>query len=186
MPNTKFQPCRRFVRNDLAEKKIRSCRLASEQFLEFKEKLGLDLKKYSFDEQDIKSALQVAFEGEIMHTQYRVQNKKLDFYLPEHKLRLEIDEYCHVDRDFEHEQSRQLMIKKKLDYKIMRINPDGADVNIYRLINQVRMHIKQSTKKSLIDDVSKRIFGLEFISNHTIKSKYLKWIVKKCYQQDKT
>ena len=48
-----------------------------------------------------------------MHTQYRVQNKKLDFYLPEHKLRLEIDEYCHVDRDFEHKQSRQLMIKKK-------------------------------------------------------------------------
>ena len=68
----------------------------------------------------------------------------------------------------------------------MRINPDGADVNIYRLINQVRMHIKQSTKKSLIDDVSKRLFGLEFISNHTIKSKCLKWIVKKCYQQDKT
>ena len=91
-----------------------------------------------------------------------------------------------MDRDFEHEQSRQLMIKKKLDCKIMRINPDGADVNIYRLINQVRMHIKQSTKKSLIDDASKRLFGLEFISNHTIKSKYLKWIVKKCYQQDKT
>ena len=54
MPDTKFQPCRRLVRNYLAERKIRSCRLASEQFLELKEKLGLDPNVYSFDEQDLK------------------------------------------------------------------------------------------------------------------------------------
>ena len=40
------------------------------------------------------------------------------------------------------------------------------------------MHIKQSTKKSLIDNLSKRLLGLEFKSNHSIKSKCLKWIVK--------
>ena len=45
MPKTKFQPCRRFVRKDLAERKIRSRRLAPEQFLEFKEKLVLDPKE---------------------------------------------------------------------------------------------------------------------------------------------
>ena len=42
MPNTKFQHSRRFVRNDLVERKIKSCRKASEEFLKFKEKLGLD------------------------------------------------------------------------------------------------------------------------------------------------
>ena len=42
MPNTAFQPSRRFVRNDLVERKIKSCRKASETFLRFKEKLGLD------------------------------------------------------------------------------------------------------------------------------------------------
>ena len=36
----------------------------------------------------------------------------------------------------------------------------------------------ESTKKSLIDDLSKRLLELEFKSNHSIKSKYLKWIVK--------
>ena len=36
MPNTKFQPCRRFVRNDLIERKIKSCREASEKFLNSK------------------------------------------------------------------------------------------------------------------------------------------------------
>ena len=42
MPNTKFQPCRIFVRNDLIERKIKSYRKSSEKFLKFKEKLGLE------------------------------------------------------------------------------------------------------------------------------------------------
>ena len=127
MPSTKVCPCERFVRNDLAYRKIRSRRLESGQFLEFKEKLRLDPNEYSFDEQDIISALQVAFEGGLMHTQYCVQNKRLDFYFSERWLGVEIDEYGDADRDFEYEQNRQLMIGKKLDCKIIRINPDTAD-----------------------------------------------------------
>ena len=42
IPDTKFQLCRRFARNDLVERKHKSCRKASEKFLRFKEKLGLD------------------------------------------------------------------------------------------------------------------------------------------------
>ena len=57
MPNTKFQPCRRFVRNDLVEKKIKSCRKASKKFFKFKEKSGLDSYKITCDEWDIISAL---------------------------------------------------------------------------------------------------------------------------------
>ena len=78
MLNAGFQ-CRVFVRNDLIERKIKSRRVSSNKFLEFKGKLGLDPDEYSFDEQDIISVLQVAFEGENMHTQYCVQNKRLDF-----------------------------------------------------------------------------------------------------------
>ena len=55
------------------------------------------------------------------------------------------------------EQRRQLMIEKSLDCKIIRIN---------------------KSKKSLIDNLLKRPLGLEFKSNHSIKSKCLKWIVK--------
>ena len=36
MPNTEFEQCRRFVRNDLVERKIKSCRKSSKKFLEFK------------------------------------------------------------------------------------------------------------------------------------------------------
>ena len=57
MPNTTFQQSRRFVRNDLVERKIKSCRKASETFLRFKEKLGLDPYTVTCDKQDIISTL---------------------------------------------------------------------------------------------------------------------------------
>ena len=81
--NPKFQLCRVFSRNDLVEKKFWNRR---KKFLEFKEKLGLDPNKYNFDEQDIISALQLAFEGEIMNTQNCIQNKRPDLFFLEHKL----------------------------------------------------------------------------------------------------
>ena len=63
-PNVKYQACRVFVRNDLVQKKIKTCRKSSKRFLEFKKKLGLNPHVVTFDEQDIISALQVAFERE--------------------------------------------------------------------------------------------------------------------------
>ena len=56
------------------------------------------------------------------------------------------------------------------------------------LINQILMNmknlvghkstLKKQTKKSLTD-ISRRLLELEFKSNHSIKTKGLKWIVKK-------
>ena len=64
-----------------------------------------------------------------------------------------------------------------MELLLLQTNPDAADFDKNRLINQIYTHIK-STKKSLIDDLSKRLLELEFKSNHSIKSKCLKWIVK--------
>ena len=69
---------------------------------------------------------------------------------------------------------------------IIRTNPDDADFDMNELINQTYMQIlkstkkqtKVSTKKSLIEDISKRLLELEFKSNHSVKSQCLKWIVK--------
>ena len=64
------------------------------------------------------------------------------------------------------------MIKEKIGCKPIRTDPDAADFNIYRIINQVRMSIKQSTIKltrnSLIDDLSREL--LEAVIE--LKSKY--------------
>ena len=60
----------------------------------------------------------------------------------------------------------------------IRINPDEKNFNIFKEINKIHRHINKSTKKSLIDDLTKRLLGLEFQSHYSIKSKYLKFIVK--------
>ena len=60
-----------------SRKKITRYRKPSEEFLKFKEKLGLDPYKTACDEQDIISALQLEFEGEIIHTQYCIEKKDL-------------------------------------------------------------------------------------------------------------
>ena len=129
------------------------------------------------DEQDIISALQVAFEGEIILTQYCIENKRLDAYFSKYKLGIEVDEYNHEGRNFEYEQSKQLMIENHR-ITIIRTNPDVADFDMNRLINQIYTRIIKSTKKTLIEDLSKTLLELVFNSNHSIKSKCLKWIVK--------
>ena len=68
----------------------------------------------------------------------------------------------------------------------IRINPEEQSFNGLKAINRISRHIKKSpknsiersTKKSLIDDLSKRLLELEFKSDHSIKSKCLKFIVK--------
>ena len=155
-PNAEYGQCRVFVRNDLVERKIKSCRKSSKKFLEFKKKLGLDPDVVPCDEQDIMSALQVEFEGEIIHTQYYIENKRLDAYFPKYKIGREVDEYNHEDRNFKYEKSRQFVIESH-GITIIRTNPGEADFNINKLVNQIYTCIIKSTKKSRIDDISKRL-----------------------------
>ena len=56
---------------------------------------------------------------------------------------------------------------------------EKVDFDEYEEFGRVQKYIEKSTKKSLTDDLSKRLLKLEFKSNHSIKSKCLKWIVKK-------
>ena len=165
MPNTNFQQCRVFVRNDLVEKKIKSCRKSSKKFLEFTKKLGLDLDVVTCDEQDIIKILHDKFEGETIITQYSIKNKRLDAYMPEYKIGIEIDEYNHKYRNFNYEESRTKMIENH-EITLIRTNPDNPNFDIKNVIVEIRICIKEvikkQTKKSLINNLSKRLLELEF------------------------
>ena len=108
--------------------------------------------------------MQIVFEGGIILTQYCIKNKKLDAYFSNHKLGIEVDEYNHEGGNSNYEKNRQLMIVNH-GITIIRTNSDAADFDINRLINQIYTHIiestkkqnKLSTKKSLIDDLSKKL-----------------------------
>ena len=78
--------------------------------------------------------MQVVFEGEIIFTQYCIENKRLDAYFSNHKLGIEVDEYNHEGRNTNYEKSRQLMIGSH-GIAIIINNAYAADFDINRLIN---------------------------------------------------
>ena len=59
---------------------------------------------------------------------------------------------------------RQKAIEQELDCKFIIIDPDIKDFDIFRTINEIFRHIKQSTKQTLINKISMRLLRLQFKS----------------------
>ena len=76
-PNITFQPNKIFVRNDLFEKIIKSCKATNLEFLKLKEKLGLCLYEDICDEQELISTSEETFKEENIFTRHDVENKHL-------------------------------------------------------------------------------------------------------------
>ena len=130
-----------------SKEKLKAVENYQKDFQNFqKKKLRLDSDVVTCDEQDIISALQVAFEGEIILTQYCIENKRIDAYFSKYKHGIEVDEYNNESRNSNYEKSRQLMIESH-GITIIRTNPDAADFDMNRLINQIYTHIIESTVK---------------------------------------
>ena len=109
-----------------------------------------------------------------MQTQYTVLGYRIDLHFHKYKLAIEVDELGHNHRNIDYEIQRQQALERELNCVFIRINPDAVDFNIFKEINRIHRHIKKSSKKSLIDKISKRLLEIKFASDHSIKSKYLK------------
>ena len=166
------QSHRKFIRNDLALKIIMDCR--TDQSCNFKRNLGFTLHDViNSKEQTVISSIKYAFEGENMQTQYTILGYRIDLYFHKYKLAIEVDELGHNDRNIDYEIQRQQALERELGCVFIRITPDAADFNIFKETNKIHRHIKKSSKKSLIDKISKRLLELEFVENHSIKLKCL-------------
>ena len=125
------------------------------------------------------------FAAEEIILQYNVLSYRIDVYFPKYKF--EVGEQGHNDRDIDYEIARQKAIENKLGCKFIRINPAKENFNIFVEISKIQNHITklpkkltgESTKKSLIDELSNKLLRLEFKSNNSIKTKCLKYVVKK-------
>ena len=96
-------------------------------------------------------------------------------YFPKHKLAIDVDDKGHKDRNKYKETEKQNAIEKEFNCKFIGINPDGEDFDVYVEISKISFyHINKSSKKLLVDKISKRLLKLEFKSDHSIKSKVLK------------
>ena len=125
-------------------------------------------------EQTIINSIKDAFEAEDMQTQYTVIGYRIDLYFHKYNLAIEVDELGHNDRNITYEIQRQQALERELNCVFIRINPDAVDFNIFKEINKIHRHIKRSFRESLIDKISKRMLELEFVHNHSTKSRCLK------------
>ena len=158
---SKKQVNRIFIDEKLAIKVIIDCRTKSAH--KFRTRLGL--KQYHViltKEQSVLIKIMSTFEGENMQTQYNVLSYRIDLYFHDYKLAIEIDEKEHRVKNIDYEIKRQKVIEQELDCKFIRIDLDKEDFDIFKIVNEIFRHIKQSTKKTLTNKISTRLLGLEF------------------------
>ena len=68
---------------------------------------------------------------------------------------------------------------ENLGYHLIRIHPDKTDFNDYERFGRLQEHITKSTKKLMVNEVSKLMLKMKFKQNHEIKLKTLAYIVNK-------
>ena len=177
----KYQPCRIFIQNTLAvDITMNSVKI---QAVIFRDTFGVNQHdKVLRKQQSLGLRLKKLFPNEDIIEEYFALHYRTDFTFKKHMLVVEIDEKGHVERDPDYEKKTQKELEK-LGYYLFRINPNKPGFDDYEEFGRVSAYIaesiKKQTKKSLIDDFSKRLLKLEFKSNHSIKLKCFKWIVKK-------
>ena len=167
------QPCRRFIRQDLAIHLIVDSRIVSS--VEFKIKLGFENQDpIMTQEQSVLTKIKETVSTEEISFQLFLLGYRIDAYFLKYKLAVEVDERGHNDRDLEAEIERQKALRKEVDCKFIRIDPSRENFNIFNEINRIHDYIVNSREKLLLKNVSNRLINLEFKSNHSIKRKCLK------------
>ena len=94
-----------------------------------------------------------------------------------------------IMQSIEYEIERQKAIEYKPGCEFIRINPAKENFNIFVEIGKIQNYItkaiknltEESTKISLMEELSKRLLGLELKSNNSIKTKCLKYVVKRIF-----
>ncbi|RYX79102.1 hypothetical protein EON71_00850 [bacterium] len=68
-------------------------------------------------------------------------NYIIDFYLPEYKIAIEIDEFNHRDRDPQYEIAREDTLKHILKCRFLRFNPDDPNFTLSTIFGTLNYHI---------------------------------------------
>ena len=114
-----------------------------------------------------------------MQTQYNVLGYSTDLHFHDYKLTIEIDENGDNDRNIDYKIKKQKAIEEELACSFIRSDSDKEELDIFRSINEMLRHIKQSTKKTLINKISTRLLGLEFKSYNIIKLNAMNFFCEK-------
>ena len=70
---------------------------------------------------------------------------RIDLYFHGSRLTIEIHKNRHNDRNIDYGIKRQTATERETDYVFTKIDPEKEGFNIFRFINEVFKHIKQSS-----------------------------------------
>ena len=164
------------------------CRISTPKGIKFRSKLGFNQINITLTkEQSVLIPIKDTFNGENMQVQHSILSNRTDLDLPHYNFTVEVDEKDHNDRDIDCEIKKQGTIEKERSCEFIRIKPDKKNFNIFEANNEIFRHIKESVKKSteestiksLILRNFKRAIRIRVQKNISIKTKCLKYIVKK-------
>lgn len=108
------------------------------------------LQKVTLKETDIVADLNTFCESSgithIHHHNVKVKDKiyQIDYYLPDYKIAIEIDEFGHKDRDPEYEKKREKSLIKKLGCTFIRCNPDSKKFKMLDFVGKINKEIIES------------------------------------------
>ena len=110
--------------------------------IEFAKIINLDvLTKYCIAiETDIIECILTTFDGNVMETQYNVDNYRIDLYFVEYNLAIECDERHHANNKI-NDDVRQFYIQTKLGCRFIRFRPHDKDFNLFQLLNDIYIHL---------------------------------------------
>ena len=101
----KFHPTRVFIREDLGIQVIMDCRTV--QAGKFKRELGFNQHDPIMrQEESVLTKLDTYFKTEEKIFQHYILGYRIDLYIPEYKLAIEVDEFGHCTRDLKSEIER--------------------------------------------------------------------------------
>ena len=125
--------------------------------IEFRTKLGFNQHDLIMTkEQSVLTKIIKVLEREKILLQHTVLSYKIDLYFVEHKLAIEVDEKGHRDGDRYEDIEREKTTEKDVGCKLIGINLDEKDFDVYVVIGKIYNHINRSCEKSLIDKISKK------------------------------
>ena len=128
-----------------AQKVAELCR--TPQSVAFLESSGAAKRIRVRSEHHTMNVICASLEGKVEYKrEFKVDNFRIDLYLPKHKIAIECDEDNHKYHSINREFGRQAYLESSLSCEFIRYNPDALDFNIGSVINQIFMRIiKNST-----------------------------------------
>jgi len=122
------------------------CKSRKTGAIDISKQLGINVYNHKYECKETESITMIlkTFKGEKMEQQYRIGTYRIDLYFIEYNLCIECDEYNHMDRDMVYETERYNYISTMLKCKWIRYNPDDKNFNIFSILNEIFIIIKNN------------------------------------------